>query len=39
LIGRCVCDAITGTRAEPLETILPMDRALAAFPVALFTTE
>ena len=39
LVGRSLRDAITGDCTGPLDATLPMSRVLAAFPVALFTTD
>jgi maltooligosyltrehalose synthase len=39
LMGRTVRNAITTTPLGPLDHTLPVDRALAEFPVGLFTTE
>jgi hypothetical protein len=39
LVGRTLRDAITGRRFGPLSASLPVENALATFPVALFTTE
>jgi maltooligosyltrehalose synthase len=39
LTGRTVRNAITNEPVGPLDSTLPVDRALAEFPVALFTTE